>query len=90
MGEMSLKGTPKSQWMELPSREPPPSEEQWGPRIVPKSGPAFHQLTPQQQADLKRLHSNLGHPSAAKLAKVLIDRGTDSGVVAAARSRLSM
>ena len=39
----------------------------WPPRIVPRSGPAFESLENSQKADLRRIHSNLGHPSPRKI-----------------------
>ena len=59
--------------------------EGWPPRIAPKSGPNFESLEPGQKADLRRLHSNLGHPHPGKLAKLLSEQGADEAVVKAAR-----
>ena len=51
--------------------------EGWPPRIAPRSG-----LEPRQKADLRRLHSNLGHPHPGKF---LSEQGADEAVVKAAR-----
>ena len=59
--------------------------EAWAPKIIPKSGPAFEALSNQQKNDLRRLHSNLGHPSPEKLCRVLTENGADAQVIAAAR-----
>ena len=47
-------------------------------------GPAFRSLAPEQKADLKRLHQNLGHPDPARLHRLLTDQGADPAVIAGA------
>eukprot|EP00435_Cladocopium_sp_Y103_P004756 s3346_g1.t1 len=59
--------------------------EAWAPKIIPRSGPAFEALSNQQKTDLRRLHSNLGHPNPEKLCRVLTENGADAEVIAAAR-----
>ena len=57
----------------------------WPPRIIPRSGPAFEALENSQKADLRRIHSNLGHPSPEKLSRMLREQGASEAVVKAAR-----
>ena len=56
----------------------------WPPKITPVHGPAFRSLAPEQKADLKRLHQNLGHPDPARLHRLLTDQGADPAVIAGA------
>ena len=56
----------------------------WPPKITPVHGPAFRSLAPEQKADLKRLHQNLGHPDPARLHRLLTDQGADPSVIAGA------
>ena len=60
-------------------------EQGWAPRIIPKSGPAFLNLSGVQKGDLRRLHNNLGHPDVEKMVKFLTERGAQSEVIQAAR-----
>lgn len=53
----------------------------WAPKIIPRHGPAFRALEPQQRADLARLHHNLGHPDPARLQRLLIDQGAENSVI---------
>eukprot|EP00435_Cladocopium_sp_Y103_P032161 s399_g8.t1 len=60
-------------------------EEGWPPKIIPTHGPAFRSLSAQQQADLKRLHHNLGHPDPARFQRMLEAQGADQSVIAGAQ-----
>ena len=60
-------------------------DEAWAPKVIPKSGPSFLSLSPQQKSDLRRLHSNLGHPSTEKLCRLLSEQGADQTVIDAAK-----
>ena len=53
----------------------------WAPKIIPRHGPAFRALEPQQRTDLVRLHHNLGHPDPARLQRLLIDQGAEPSVI---------
>ena len=57
----------------------------WAPKIVPRSGPAFEALSREKKANLRRLHSNLGHPSPDRLSRLLTEQGASPDVIAAAR-----
>eukprot|EP00435_Cladocopium_sp_Y103_P063936 s917_g25.t1 len=59
--------------------------EGWAPKSIPQSGPSFNALEQHQKNDLKRLHSNLGHPSPERLCRLLTEQGADEHVIRAAR-----
>eukprot|EP00435_Cladocopium_sp_Y103_P025644 s3158_g6.t1 len=61
------------------------SDQGWVPRIIPKSGPAFLQLSSGEQSELRRLHNNLGHPSPDKLLRFLNEQGAKPEILAGAR-----
>ena len=57
-------------------REPTPvslgtPKEAWGPPPVANHGPGFLRLQAQEQAEIRRLHHNLGHPDTARFVKYL-------------------
>ena len=60
-----------------PKREPKqpfgedsnPQIEGWIPRLIPKSGPKFLGLEKGEQEELRRLHTNLGHPDPQKFSR---------------------
>ena len=43
----------------------------WSPQSSNNSGPKFHELSKFQQSLIQRMHNNLGHPTAEKLASHL-------------------
>ena len=51
------------------------------PKNVPVHGPGFRDLSKDEQAQIRRLHHNLGHPSPLKLANFLKERHSDSALV---------
>ena len=57
----------------------------WVPRIIPKSGPGFLSLVKEEQAELRRLHNNLGHPDHEKLVRFLNEEGAKPEIIAGAR-----
>ena len=56
-----------------------------GPLKERQSGPAFRQLSLQQQTDLRRLHINLGHPDPDRLVKFLQSQNAEESVIQGAR-----
>eukprot|EP00435_Cladocopium_sp_Y103_P048495 s2024_g14.t1 len=71
--------------LENPDPDPVETEEDLAPLSIPKSGPKFLSLSPQERSDLKRLHVNLGHPDPAKFAKFLGERGANAAIVDGAK-----
>ena len=53
----------------------------WAPPPTPLPGPNFLSLKPEQQAALRRVHQNLGHPPPKQLAQFFRDRGVADEVV---------
>ena len=51
------------------------------PLKVPTSGPAFLDLSAQEQGEVRRLHKNLGHPDPQKFARFLKQRGARDEVI---------
>ena len=51
------------------------------PKNVPRHGPGFRDLSSDEQAQLRRLHHNLGHPNPLKFARFLKERHSDSSLV---------
>ena len=68
-----------------PPGNQPESIVGWPPKIVPRSGPHFEALEETQKSDLRRIHSNLGHPSPEKLSRMLQEQGASDAVIKAAR-----
>ena len=57
---------------DTPRQEPMPVDvPSWTPLSATVSGPKFFALSQEQQTMIKRIHSNLGHPTAQKLSKHL-------------------
>ena len=57
----------------------------WSPAPVINSGPKFLELPSEQQSAIKKMHHNLGHPTADRLAKHLSNIGMSSEIIAGAR-----
>ena len=65
--------------------QPPTQFDGWAPPPIAIQGPKFRDLEPQERADLKKLHTNLGHPDPNVLAEHLKAQNAPPHVVAAAR-----
>ena len=57
----------------------------WPPPTIPVHGPAFRSLHPSRQAELTRLHRNLGHPAPLTLARHLTAAKFPAEMIAAAK-----
>ena len=57
----------------------------WGPPPVPLHGPHFRALRKSEQAELIRVHNNLGHPAPERLSAHLRAIGAADAIVQAAR-----
>ena len=71
-------------------REPVPAslgtpKEAWGPPPVANHGPGFLRLQAQEQAEIRRLHHNLGHPDTARFVKYLQQGGACTEVIEGAK-----
>ena len=53
----------------------------WGPPPVANHGPGFLQLTPQERAEIRQIHHNLGHPDSQKFAKYLKQGGACDAII---------
>ena len=75
----------------VPSRNAEPLEmdpTSWTPAAVSQSGPAFRRLSQSDQAMIRKLHKNLGHPTSEKLANHLANQKARSEIVEGARDYL--
>ena len=64
---------------------PNPPDQEWAPRPIAVSGPAFLSLTPEETRDIQRLHQNLGHPGPELFGKFLRERGASDAVLKGVR-----
>ena len=70
----------------MPSAENPRAPIQaWSPATTVNSGPKFLELNSKQQAMIRKMHNNLGHPVADRLAEHLQRLGFTQGMVEGAR-----
>ena len=76
----------------LPLDIPPESSGSTGvlevgypPKTIPKHGPAFLSLTPEEKNEVTRLHNNLGHPSVEVLTKFMTERKAEPRMIQAVR-----
>ena len=60
----------------------------WTASAVTQSGPKFRGLSSEQQSMIKKLHTNLGHPTAERLSRHLKDGGSPEEVVEGAKDFL--
>ena len=65
---MTLGDKTIEQQPEVPSHIDVPT---WTPLSATVSGPKFQQLTREQQSIIRKIHNNLGHPTAEKLSRHL-------------------
>eukprot|EP00435_Cladocopium_sp_Y103_P067100 s130_g29.t1 len=57
----------------------------WTPASVSQSGPKYEALSSANKAFIRKLHHNLGHPTAEKLATHLAYQGADPEIIAGAK-----
>ena len=57
----------------------------WTPVSASVSGPKFLELSDADQGTIRKLHTNLGHPTAEKLARHLSEVNADPKLVGGAR-----
>ena len=75
----------------VPSRNAEPMEmdpTSWTPAAVTQSGPAFKRLPQSDQAMIRKLHKNLGHPTSERLANHLAYQKAREDIVEGARDYL--
>ena len=60
----------------------------WTAAAVSQSGPRFRSLSSEQQAMIRQLHNNLGHPTSEKLARHFEQQGMEESIVNGAKDFL--
>ena len=51
------------------------------PKSIARHGPGFLNLTGEEKAQIRRLHHNLGHPTAERLAKFMKERHAEHRII---------
>eukprot|EP00435_Cladocopium_sp_Y103_P005105 s4875_g1.t1 len=68
-----------------PESRPLGTLQPWTPAPVSQSGPMFEQLSNQDKSLVRKLHHNLGHPTAERLSRHLAYQGAKPEVIAGAK-----